>query len=758
MADIKTLKEHPIADVVGRFVELKADGAEFLGCCPFHQEDTPSFTVVPNKGFYHCFGCGAHGDVVDFICQYHGIDPQQKGWLEQASIAMGDTSTPGPVAHYQKKTEEVPEWIPIVPVPEDAPKILLPGGSTCTIYNPKSDKSSQFKPTKVYSYKNSSGGIVGYVLRCQFPDGRKFTPQVTYCKNHDGSQKMWCIVSMPKPRPIYGLDELLKQPDKKKVVIVEGEKCKVAAAKLFPNYIALSWPGGTNGRKHVDWSPLIKYRVLLWPDNDDPGREAMQEIAAKLHQQDCHVVVLDTTRDSMPDGWDCADALADGWDDVKTTAWVNERARKYTPPSTAKPDPTPPQKPPEKKKPDLTVVGGKKGNAVPKEKEEDKPEHWHESWQTLALDLNHNGVPLNNLNNACKIVLQHKEFAGKVWYDEFHLKYFTSWNGDRREISDHDILTMTVFMQNFLGIRRMSDDTVKKAIVAAGRQIIRNEPREWLDSLKWDGQARIRDSLSKYFGADKSRYVMDASRNFWISMVARVMEPGCQVDNVVILESNQGLGKSSALRVIGGPYYAETAESMSNKDFLLLMQGRFLIEIGELEAFSKSEITKIKQMITCRTDRYRAPYGRSAEDHPRMCIFVGSTNEDAYLRDHTGGRRFWPVKCGQVIDQGRLQMDREQLFAEAVELYKDGEPWYKIEGAEAEQEKRRVADIWEDVIYEKAGMISNVDMAEVLKWLDIEVGKAGLAEQHRIGRCMRALGYEKQADGGGKSVKWIKRT
>lgn len=755
-SELSRLRALDIVELVrGYGVELKPSGAEFLALCPFHEEQTPSFTVVPSKNIFCCFGCGETGGTIDFVMAVERVE-----FVKAIEIMQGGSSAgPLPPRTAAPKTDDAQEWTPVVPVPEDAPKILLPGGMTCSIYNPKNDKASQFKPSKVYSYRNAAGGIVGYVLRCQFPDGRKFTPQVTYCKNHAGSNKQWCIVSMPKPRPLYGLAELIKYPDKKKAVIVEGEKCKAAAEKLFPNWIALSWPGGTNGRKHVDWSPLSRYRVLLWPDNDGPGKEAMQEIAAKLHAQDCHVLMLDLSKDALADGWDCADALAEGWDADKTMAWMHERARKYTPPSPVKPDPTPPQKPPqkapEKKKPDLTVVGGK-GNAVPKEKEEENPQHWHESWQVLALDLNHNGVPLNNLNNAVKIVLQHKEFAGKIWYDEFHCKYFISWNGDRREISDPDILTMTVFMQNFLGIRRMSDDTVKKAIVAAGRQVVRNEPQEWMDSLKWDGETRIGASFHKYFGADKSRYTMDASKNFWISMVARVLEPGCQADNVVMFEGIQGAGKTSAMRIIGGKFHAEAGESIKNKDFFLALQGKFLIEIGELDAFSSADITKIKQVVTQRVDRYRSPYARSSEDHPRMCIFAGTSNE-IKLNDHTGARRFWPIKCGQVIDHGLLQMDRDQLFAEAVALYKEGEPWYKIEGAEAEQEKRRVADVWEDVIFENAGMIENVDMSDVLRWLDISVGKAELAAQHRIGRCMRSLGYEKHAEGGGKAIKWIKR-
>lgn len=768
MADIKTIKEHSIVDVIGSRLELKPDGAEFLGLCPFHQEETPSFTVVPNKGFYHCFGCGAHGDLVDFICEYYNINPEESGWLDRVAEHVGSGVAAGPARAPAVLPDQGAKWTPVVPLPDDAPKIMLAdkSGYTTKIFNPKRDKASSYKPEKIYTYRNAAG-VVGYVLRCRFPDGKKYTPQVTYCQHEDG-RRQWCVIPMPKPRPLYGLMDLLAKPEAK-VVIVEGEKCQNAAKTLFPEYVALSWAGGANGIGSADWSVVANRRVLLWPDADSPdpksglrpGIEAMKTVAATLHAQDCHVMMIDPFKDATPpDGWDCADALKEGQTADKVMDWVSGRVRKYTPPQAPNTDPSPPaaSPPPERKKPSLSVVGSsKKGNTVAKEKPEDTPQPWFEAWQALALDLNHTGMPLNNLNNAVKILYGHRDLAGKIWFDEFHFKYFTSWGGEVREITDHDTLSFTVFIQNHVGIKKMSDDTVHKAVVIAGRRLIRNEPREWMESLKWDGIPRVKESFVNYFGAPNSQYTRDAARNFWISMVARVLEPGCQVDNMVIFESfKQGTGKTSAMRVIGGKYHTEAQESVTSKDFFMALQGKFLVEIAEMDAFSRAEESRIKQVITQRVDRYRAPYARAPQDRPRMNVFVGTAN-DWNFRDHTGGRRFWPIKCGLDIDLPRLQMDREQLFAEAVELYKDGEPWHNMtKDAEAEQEKHRIADTWEDVIADGVGLMENVDMNDVLGYLKIEVGKADLATQHRIGRIMRSLGWEKNIDGG-KAVKWRKR-
>ena len=114
------------------------------------------------------------------------------------------------------------------------------------------------------------------------------------------------------------------------------------------------------------------------------------------------------------------------------------------------------------------------------------------------------------------------------------------------------------------------------------------------------------------------------------------------MDNMIVLEGEQGSLKSTALGALGGPWYAEVNESVQSKDFHLSLQGKMIIEIAELDSFSKAETTRIKQVITCQTDRYRKPYGHYTEDHPRTCVFAGSTNEDQYLRDHTGGWRFVP--------------------------------------------------------------------------------------------------------------------
>ena len=128
-------------------------------------------------------------------------------------------------------------------------------------------------------------------------------------------------------------------------------------------------------------------------------------------------------------------------------------------------------------------------------------------------------------------------------------------------------------------------------------------------------------------------------------MKAREFSTGCQVDNMVVLEGVQGIGKSRALRALGGKWYSSASESVMYKDFYLILTGSLIMEIAELDSFKKAEVTRIKQVISSPHDYYRVPYGRDAQVYPRMCVFVGTTNEREYLKDTTGARRFWPIKC-----------------------------------------------------------------------------------------------------------------
>ncbi|MFA5350903.1 MAG: virulence-associated E family protein, partial [Candidatus Omnitrophota bacterium] len=333
------------------------------------------------------------------------------------------------------------------------------------------------------------------------------------------------------------------------------------------------------------------------------------------------------------------------------------------------------------------------------------------------------------------------------WYDEFYSRYFTKQNGVNREWTDVDDILLAAEFQRAFGIRRMSDEVISKAVRAYAAGHVRNEPREWMDSLVWDGTPRIDHFFPAYMGAEETEYTLAVSRNFWLGLAARIYKPGCQLDNMLILKGPQGSFKSTSLRIIGGQWYAEAQESVLTKDFYQILQGKLIIEIGELDTFDRAEVNTIKRVVSAPTDRYRASYGRAARDYPRQCVFVGTTNEDQVLRDHTGGRRFWPVDCGSINPQA-IKTDRDQLFAEAVARIKAGEEWHivPVEATKAVQEANRQSDEWEDVLRDYLARntppYTVVEIAEGC--FGIKTDKLDKATQMRLGRCLRVLGYNKK--------------
>lgn len=383
-------------------------------------------------------------------------------------------------------------------------------------------------------------------------------------------------------------------------------------------------------------------------------------------------------------------------------------------------------------------------------------------WAAWSLVTNGNGQPLPNANNAMRVVMLDASLAGIVWRDEFLGRMLTTYRtGEVHEWAEADSLALQFYMQDAIGIDRMGLDTVKGAVKLASERDIRNCVKEYVERTPWDKTPRIDTMMHEVYHCADTPYTRAVSKNFWIAMIARVYQPGCKADNMVVLEGAQGIYKSTSLSIIGGEWFAEQHESAADpKAFAEILQGKLLIEITEMDSFSRTEVTRIKSAITTQRDRYRIPYESGALDHPRRCVMVGTTNKDDWQRDETGGRRFWPIACKGLADTAKLSRERDQLFAEALSRYQAGEPWHEVPDVEAkaEQAKRFEGDAWADTISRwLVGKTETTIMQIAERCLDIKIKDVDMAEQRRIGKVLRWLGWEKvQRKVGRENIKmWI---
>lgn len=366
-------------------------------------------------------------------------------------------------------------------------------------------------------------------------------------------------------------------------------------------------------------------------------------------------------------------------------------------------------------------------------------------WAACGLEKTDKGLPHPNFDNASRLLERHPEFAGVLWYDEFLQRVLIGWGGEPRALRDADEDRIHLWMQRVAGIHKMPKAAVQQAINVVAHANRRNELTEWLDALRWDGRDRLASLMPRGFSSSENPYTAAVGRCWVVSMVARAYAPGCKVDTMPVFEGSQGTRKSTALQtLVGERWFTEIHDDIMSKDFFITLQGNLLVEISEMHAFGRAEVERIKGVITCRNDRFRAPYGRIAEDHPRQCVFGGTTNRDDWNRDETGARRFWPIKCLAEIDLVWIHANREQLFAEAVARYRRGESWWDVpaEDARREQDARRAHDTWQEPFAEYLIGRTFVSTGDVLgRVVGLDLSKQTIADQRRAGTVLRSLGW-----------------
>lgn len=327
-----------------------------------------------------------------------------------------------------------------------------------------------------------------------------------------------------------------------------------------------------------------------------------------------------------------------------------------------------------------------------------------------------------------------------------------------RAVADSDEVWLARWLEMTYGLDWPVEKIHQAADAVASRHAF-DPVRDHLDGLKWDGTERLDEWIPRYLGAEDTALHRAIGACWLISAVARCYRPGCQADHVPVLEGAQGAGKSSAIRILAGDpswFCDRLPDVRRGKDAAEILQGPWIVEVAELDAMGKADAAAIKAFFTSPSDRYRPPYARRSITRPRRCVFVATTNERTYLRDSTGGRRFWPVAVATEhgIDLPGLRAVRDQLLAEARERFEAGEAWHLTdpdlvaEVARA-QEDRYQADEWESVAREYLDLTlakqpdPRVTVGEVLKSAGLPESQWSRRDQMRMSEVLARLGWER---------------
>jgi predicted P-loop ATPase len=329
-----------------------------------------------------------------------------------------------------------------------------------------------------------------------------------------------------------------------------------------------------------------------------------------------------------------------------------------------------------------------------------------------------------------------------------------------RPVRDADVTAVQEHLQ-LAGLVTVAKDTVHQAVDLVAAERAFHPVRDYLAGLRWDGVSRLGGWLNAYLGVEHGAYARGIGPMFLIAMVARVFQPGCKADYMLVLEGPQGAGKSSACAILGGQWFSDALPDIrGGKDAAQHLNGKWLIEVAELSALDKAEAAALKAFITRPVERYRPSYGRKEVIEPRQVVFVGTTNRTAYLRDETGGRRFWPVLVS-LIDTEALARDRDQLFAEAVALYRQGAQWwpdavFERQHIAPQQSARYESDAWEDVIVTYLGASSRVTVLQLAREaLHMDTSKIGTSDQRRISAALERMGWQRGPRGNNGERFWV---
>jgi predicted P-loop ATPase len=547
-----------------------------------------------------------------------------------------------------------------------------------------------------YDYRDEKSELLFQVVR---KPGHKFLQR----KPDGRGGWLWKMAGVR--RVVYRLPELLASIGV--VFVCEGEKDVDNVRAL--GLTATTNPGGA-GKWRSEFSVfLLNRNVVILPDNDVAGLSHAQQVRKALSGMAKRVAILKLP--GLPDKGDVSDWILQGGDAAELIRLADQL-----------------------------------------EDEADYAADW-----LNQCALSKNGEPLPTLENMLIGLRNDSKHKDRLTFNEM-LRAPMINNSPAVAIEDNDITDIQEHFQ-IAGLKKISRDTVRQAVVGYASDHPYHPIREYLNALRWDDKPR---SLIDCLGAANTDYNKAICSMFLISMVARIFRPGCKVDHMLVLEGPQGVRKSTACRVLfGDEYFSDDLPDISQKDAKQHLRGKWGIEIAEMHVFGKVESSHLKSFISRQTERYRPPYGHMEVDEQRQCVFIGTTNKDTYLKDETGGRRFWPLITGE-IDIEALKRDRDQLLAQAVTEFKNEVPWWPDHAFEegtiaGEQAARYDQDAWYPIIqeYVSGSSATALNIASIaLGALNMSSANLDRFTQHRIANILRELKYEQKHARSGNI--WIK--
>ncbi len=624
---------------------LRKQGSHWFARCPFHDDSSPSFSIFPDGTRCGCPPCQWDGDVFEFVQRFYGLANaiQAAQWLcERYGIAISEpakrTTRRGPYVEHYDYTDAAG-----TPV---------------------------YRITRYHLVYADDGSIAGKT----FSQGRLIDGVL------QGSMDDVEYVLFRLPEVLAADVVYLCEGERDALAVVAAGGCGTCDAGgcgSYRKFAERSYPKTLRGKD-----------VLVIPDTDKVGKERGSAIAAALYGIANRVRIVD-----LPDS--CKD-IRDYLEAGGALADLDRMFREFTPPPVDEPaaaKPTPGSNGTRPKRPAVAVAGGTDSG-------------WTGAWPSMKS----NGMsPQPVLANAIYALRTAPEFAGRLHYDEFGIQVVARgampWGGSDADITwtDQEERLLCEWLQH-RGLM-VGTDIVGQAVETVAREHTFHPVRDYLEFVRWDGDPRLDTWLTEYLGVPPSNYAAAVGAKWMISAVARVFNVGCKADYALILEGPQGIRKSTAINTLADPWFSDDMPEIGEgKESAISIAGVWIMELAELSSMCGPRVNmdKVKAFMSRKTDRFRPPYGKRAQEFPRQCIFAGTTNNLEYLSDSTGARRFWPVVASR-IDIERLRRDRDQLWAEAVVRFRDGEAWYLddpsvILEAEEHQADRYTADAWEGLI------------------------------------------------------------